>query len=328
MGPGAEFDLIRSLLATGKPVLPQVGVGPGDDAALLDPGEGGTVVISCDLSIEEVHFRRSWLSSSEIGYRAAAAALSDLAAMAAEPIGILVSVALPAERAKEEVPEIQRGMEELLATIGGAVLGGDLSTSPGPLVLDIVAVGRSTAPALRSGAEEGDELWVTGSLGGSAGAVHAWREGEPPPLLREIYARPRPRLREARWLAGRTELHALIDLSDGLAGDAGHLAAASGVCIVVREDRIPVNPHLRSAGLEEADALHLALCGGEDYELLLVAKTGTVDPLTDAFGDRFGVALTHIGRVEAGVGAYIARTGGGEPEPMPRCGFDHLGERR
>jgi thiamine-monophosphate kinase len=175
MGPGAEFDLIRRLVADDQPLPPEVRVGPGDDAAVL---EGGWVV-TMDLSVEDVHFRRAWLSDHEIGYRAGAAALSDVAAMAATPVAVLVALAGP-RGGGVDLAAVQAGVREIASELGASVIGGDVSGSPGALVVDVVALGRTAWPVLRDGAEPGDHVWVTGRLGAAAAAVRMWEAGREP----------------------------------------------------------------------------------------------------------------------------------------------------
>jgi thiamine-monophosphate kinase len=315
LGPGGEFDLIRRFLAADVGDLPaQVDVGPGDDAAVL---EGGWVV-STDLSVEDVHFRRAWLGDRDVGYRATAAALSDQAAKAATPVGVLVSMAFP-HGPRWDLAEIQAGVREAAAQVGASVIGGDLSRSPGPLFLDVTVLGRTDAPALRVGAAPGDEVWVTGALGASAAAVRAWEAGEEPAdALRDGFARPAPRTGVAAALAGAGVLRALVDVSDGLVGDAGHLAAAGGVSLVLEVDQVPVAAEAREA-LGDAGALEAALHGGEDYELLFVAPDGAVTP---ALAQAVGVALTRVGRVEVGEGVWLQDANGGRTRPA-RGGFDH-----
>ena len=317
LGPGAEFDRIRAAIALGGELPDAVRVGPGDDAAVI---EGGWV-LSTDLCVEDVHFRRSWLSDREIGYRAAAAALSDLAAMAATPLGLLVSIAVPEDR-DVDLDAVQAGVSEAGQAHGAAILGGDLSRSPGPLVLDVVVLGRTSWPVLRDGAEAGDEIWVTGRLGASAAAVHAWRHGgEPSPEAREAFARPTPRISEACCLVEHEWVDALMDISDGLSGDAGHMAAASGVKVVLEAGAVPIaDAALVALGAERA--LEAALHGGEDYELLFVTDPGVVD--VDLFERRFGLDLTRVGCVLEGEGVWLDR-GDGDPRPLERAGFDHFG---
>lgn len=316
LGKGAEFDLIRRFSGGDVDLPKEVFVGPGDDAAVL---QGGWVV-STDISVEDVHFRRSWLSDEEIGYRCAAAALSDLAAMAATPVGVLVSMAAPADGV--DLDAVQKGVREAAGAVGASVIGGDLSRSPGPLVLDVVVLGCTAWPVLRDGAEPDDEVWVTGSLGASAAAARVWDGGtEPPEPLRAAYAHPHPRVEEARWLVDREWTDALIDISDGLAGDAGHIAAASGVRITLDEERIPVEPAAVEALGPEA-ALDAALHGGEDFELCFVTDPGVVDPA--AFERRFGRPVTRVGTVSEGEGVWL-RESDGETRPLERGGFDHWG---
>ncbi len=315
LGPGGEFDLIRRFLGEGGGLHPAVLLGPGDDAAVL---EGGWV-LSTDLTVEGVHYRKGWIGDEEVGWRAAAAALSDLAAMAAEPVGILVSMAFPQDVGLD-VEAVQKGVRAAAAQVGASVLGGDLSRSPGPLVLDLTVVGRAGAPVSRAGARPGDELWVSGHLGGSAAAVALWRSGEdPPPALRAAFARPTPRVQAARALARAGVLRALVDLSDGLAGDAGHLAAAGGVKVVLERDRIPVAEGVEAA-LGPAGALEAVLRGGEDYELCFAAPPGAV---AGAVLEReAGVALTRVGRVEAGSGVWLEEMDGSSA-PLLGGGYDH-----
>lgn len=313
LGPGGEFDLIRRFLAEEGALPGGVRVGPGDDAAVLDGG----MVISTDLSVEDVHFRRSWITDEEIGFRAAVAALSDLAAMAADPVGVLVSMAAPRGGAVD-LEAVQRGVREAATGAGACVLGGDLSRSPGPLIVDVTVLGCTDWPVLRTGARPGDELWVTGTLGGAAAAVQAWEAGEAPAgKLRDRFARPTPRIAEARRLAEREIPHALIDISDGLAGDVGHLSAASGVRMVLEAALIPVCDAV-PGGSEQA--LALALHGGEDYELCFAASPDGLDAAD--FEALLGVRATRVGRVEEGTGVWIEGEGG--IESLERGGYDHL----
>jgi len=261
-----------------------------------------------------------------LGGRATAAALSDLAAMAAHPVGLLLSMAAPPGDVSA-VEAMQRGARAMAEAFGASVVGGDLSRSLGPIVMDVVVLGRTATPVLRNGGGEGDELWVTGTLGGAGGAVQSWTGGGvPAPSLREAFVRPTPRLREARWLAKRGLLHAAIDLSDGLAGDAGHLAAASGVRITLVEADLPLHPGLLSGDFSVAETRRLALEGGEDFELAFLAPPGRMAQEVEDFMAAFGVPLTRVGWVEAGEGVVLLPEDGGEPRDLG-AGFSHFGER-
>ncbi len=326
LGPGAEFDLIRRFLAAAPPAAARPGdaivVGPGDDCAVVR----GSIAVSADAAVEGVHFLREWISSDDIGWRAAAAALSDLAAVAALPIGVLATIAAPRDDVPDFAAQVMRGVAEAAESVGAALLGGDVSASPAALFLDIAVLGEAAAPVRRTGARPGDELWVTGTLGGAAAAVEAWRRGEEPPLAaREAFAHPRPRVAEAIWLRERGVLHAMLDLSDGLAGDAAHLAAAGGVAIVLEPERVPVAAAALDVMGASDQALDLALGGGEDYELCFAAAVGAIEPIAAAFEQAFGLKLTRVGRVVAGAG--VARLEpDGSMRPLPRAGYQHFGE--
>jgi thiamine-monophosphate kinase len=329
LGPGAEFDLIRRFLARPFAARQDVRVGPGDDAAVV-AGDG--IVLSSDLSVEGIHFRREWLTAREIGYRAAAAALSDLAAMAARPIGVLTSLAVPPSDAGDFAAAVMEGAREAAEAVGGAVLGGDLTRSPGPVILDVTVVGEAPAPVLRSGARAGMEVWVTGELGAPALCVAMLGRGEAPPSAARIrFATPRPRVREALWLAERGVPAAMLDLSDGLFGDASHIAAASDVAIVLEPGSVPIHPALAEAGVTGQEALALAMSGGEDYELCFCAEAGTGERVAGALLAEHGVALTRVGWVEGGGAGRVGVWCGGAGEGYVRAdagGFQHFGVSR
>lgn len=328
LGPGAEFDLILRFLARAGGELPrEVVVGPGDDAAVLT---AHPVAVSCDLSIEGVHFRRDWLSAEEIGWRATSAALSDLAAMAARPVGVLLSIAASPDSAGGFSERVVHGAIAAARAVGARLIGGDLTRSPGPLVLDVIVVGEAAHPLRRDGARAGDELWVTGRLGAPAVAVRDWLAGtEPHPAARERFAHPIARTAEALWLRQRADLTAGIDLSDGLAADLPHLAAASRVGIVVDRGAVPAHA---AAG----DAPDFALTGGEEYELCVAAPPGAIERLTMEFEARFELPLTRIGDIVAppdeddgrGGAAVRLRNPDGSHAAMPAPEFQHFMEER
>jgi thiamine-monophosphate kinase len=323
MGPGAEFDLIRSFVSQDATLPSGVLVGPGDDCAVL--AAGSPLAVSTDLSIEDVHFRRAWLEPEEIGWRAAASALSDLAAVAAEPVALLVSLAVPNRDVTSGwTARVMSGAKSAGAAVGASLVGGDLSRSPGPAMINVVVLGRTGRPVLRDGAEVGDEVWVTGSLGGAGAAVELLqRGGELPDAIRRAFARPSPRTGEALWLTENAELHAMIDLSDGLAGDAGHVASASGVAIILDTDDLPVAPGLGEAGFSAERSTSLALHAGEDYELCLVTPPGLLSPLREPFRERFALSLTCVGSVREGEGVWL-RQGGMEAVRLETGGFNHF----
>lgn len=240
----------------------------------------GGVVVTQDTLVEGVHFRRSWTSWRDLGYKAAAVNLSDLAAMGAEPEALLVSLALPEEVEAEAIAELYEGLNEP----GVAVMGGD-TTRAERLVLTVTAVGRSERVPGRAGARPGDVLAVTGPLGGAAAGLHVLREGLGGfEELVALHRRPPLRHEEGRRLA--RVAHAVVDLSDGIAGDAARIAERSGCRLVLEPDRIP-----RVPGIEEVADLPFWTMG-EDYELLAAL----------ALADAEELGLMVVGRCEEGAG--------------------------
>jgi thiamine-monophosphate kinase len=318
LGPGPEFDRVRRIVAA----LGARAAGLGDDCAVL-PAADALLVVSTDVSVEDVHFRRSWLSLSEIGWRATAAALSDLAADGAEPSGVLVALTVPASAGDDEVVAVMSGAGAAAAEVGGRIVGGDLSSGPAWSVA-VTVLGWATAPVDRAGARPGDGVWVTGSLGGARAALEALQRGDPPDeAARRTFAHPMPRIHAGRWLA----LHgagAMIDVSDGLGADAAHVAAASGVALALELERVPVAP----AAIPEARRLGLpperfAAESGEEYELLVTLPPAFEPADVLAFQSVCSLSLTRVGDVVAGAGVQARLAG----RPVALGGYDHVASR-
>ena len=305
LGGGSEFELIRRMLDRWG----NIAKGIGDDAAVLTVA-GGDLVISTDTSIENVHFRRGWLEPNEIGYRAAAAALSDLAAMGARSLGMLVAMGIP-EGWRSSIDGLSDGIGESARAFDSPIIGGDISRAA-ELTLTFTVLGTARNALRRSGAREGDHVFVTGRLGGPARAIQAFSAGQAPTAWdRERFAHPLPRIREAEWLAAHGA-RAAIDISDGLGADLGHLASASNVMIVVNVDRIPVG--------EAIDPVDAA-ASGEEYELV-VTSPDVIDAAE--FQQVFQTDLTEIGRVERG-SAGVRFVLGGREVKVP-AGFLHFAD--
>lgn len=306
LASGAEFDLIRALEARWG----SLAVGLGDDAATVTAPRGDKLVVSTDAAVEGIHFRRDWVSLREAGYRATAAALSDLAAMAAMPIGILVAFTTDPAR-RDDLLKVADGIADAIRATGTVIVGGNVSAGPA-LTITTTVLGSAYAPVTRSGARPGDSIYVSGRLGGPAAAVRSLEKGErPQPAHRDRFAAPSPRLREARWLAARGAT-AMIDVSDGLARDAEHLAAASGVSIHIDADLLPM---MEGASFDDAAG------GGEEYELLCAAPK---DIDVSGFAATFGVPLTLIGSVTASdESTGVELTRGGVRVAVPE-GYDHF----
>ena len=312
LGPGREFDRIRAMAARWKDRAHAL----GDDAAILEVG-GDRIAVSVDVSVEDVHFRRAWMTPAEIGYRAAAAALSDLAAVAAEPMAVLLGIGVPADEPDDTLAGIADGTGDAASDAGALIVGGDLSRSD-KLFIDCTVIGRASAPVLRAGARPGDRIVVTGALGGPLAALEAWKAGtEPAPEARMRFLRPGPRHAAARFLESH-RAHAMIDISDGLASDLGHLLAAGQVGATVWAARLPVIPSARLlADRLQEPAWHFAARSGEEYELL-----ATLPPdVTDADLAACPVPVTVIGIIDDEPG--LRALDGAEPVSLP-VGFDHF----
>jgi thiamine-monophosphate kinase len=308
LGPGREFDAIRAMLARWGPSA----VGIGGDAAEVVIPDGQRVLVSTDTSVEGVHFRRDWLSPREIGYRATAAALSDLAAVAATPLALLLSITVP-EAWRSALPDVADGVAEAARAaraqiVGGDVVGGDA------LSLTVTVLGVATHPWSRGAAHPGGRIYVTGALGGPLVALRAWAEGGSPDAgARARFAHPEPRLVESRWLAHHGVV-AAIDISDGLVADARHIAAASHVRLTLDVSRVP-----RVQGIDPLGAA----ASGEEYELLVVTRPDAqLD--TPAFTRAFGLPLSEIGIINAddASGHVDVMLGGVRVDPP--SGHDHF----
>lgn len=302
LAPGREFDLVRELERCWGPRAREL----GDDAAIVTPPAGHQLVISTDTSVEGVHFKRPWLSAREIGWRATTAALSDLAAMGASASGVLVGLVIP-ENCLPDLGAVAEGIGDAVSAANTTIIGGDLSSGP-VLALAVTVLGSTSDPVRRRGARVGDRLYVTGQLGGVGDALRALREErEVRPDSRARFARPQARLQEGAWLATHGA-HAMIDISDGLASEARHLAAASGVGVEVHLDHLPV--HHGCNGIAAA-------MSGEEYELLVA---GAID--TGAFAERFDVRLSEIGRVTPATAGDVLFLDAGRRVDLP-TGYQH-----
>jgi thiamine-monophosphate kinase len=309
LGPGREFaSIARWVQQWGARAK-----GIGDDAAILDVPAGTRLVVSTDTTTEDVHFRRAWLTPTEIGWRAAMAALSDLAAMGAEPLGVLVALSAPASW-DASLDDVLQGVGDACAAAHAPIIGGDTTRGP-VLTLGITVLGTATHPLRRDGARSGDLVYVTGSLGGPGAALKAWlADGSPRATHRARFARPVARLSMGAWCAANGAT-AGIDLSDGLVADAGHIAAASGQRLFIELGAVPV-----IGGVTTLDAL----ASGEEYELLV---TGPAGMDLAARASRVGT-LTPIGRMSAprpaeGSGVEVRD---GPRRVDPPSGYDHLSQ--
>jgi thiamine-monophosphate kinase len=306
-----ERDLVARLQQRLSPAPDWMVVGIGDDAAVVETERDRLEVLTVDASIEGVHFDRRWSSPSAVGHRALAVNLSDLAAMGASPRLALLSLALPPSLSVDDFDAMIEGLAALASLSRMHLAGGNLTRSPGPLVLDLTAIGsvKRRQVLTRAGARPGDEIYVTGTLGAALAGLQYLREDSPAGFegmhgCVERYLRPTPPLK-AGVLAGRNRAaSACMDLSDGLADAVRQVAQSSGVGATIDLAALPVEPSARawfSAHGENPAAA--ALAGGDDYELLFT--------VTPKFRRRFLAALKQAGTA-------VTRVGICTPEPALR----------
>lgn len=324
-----EFELLARVRERLPAMADRVLLGSGDDAAVTVPG--GATATSVDAVVDGIHFRREQASLAQIGHKALATALSDLAAMGAEPGEAYVTLGVPGDLNEDGCLELLDGMVALSEATGTTLAGGDV-TRARELFLAIAVVGHAEMPeslVSRAGARPGDALVLTGEVGGArAGLALLENPGLEPGTkegvrnLRERQLEPRPRLAAGRILAeaGAT---AMIDLSDGLGGDALHLAEQSGVGLRIDGNTVPVAAGaIDVLAARREDGLVLALEGGEDYELLAAVPPERLERARRAVHDAEGIALTTIGEVVASEGVEIKLPG--DRTLKPKRGFDQL----
>lgn len=295
-------------------------VGIGDDAAVMRTTDGASLVATTDALVEGVHFRWDWSTPADVGHKAVAVNVSDLAAMGAEARWLLVSLCAPASTSTDLLRDLYEGLAQACAAFGAELVGGD-TVSAEQIVLAVTALGEVAGdPLLRSGGEVGDVLAVTGPLGRAAAGVNLLLSQDPKKVTPEdalacmdAHRRPVPRVKEGPLLRA-AGVHAAIDVSDGLASDARRLAESSGVGVELDADRLPVAPEARRiADARGWDAERMVLGGGEDLELLVALGPGD---LADA-----PVELIEVGRVvEEGV--WLVRDG--RRTPLEAEGWDHF----
>jgi thiamine-monophosphate kinase len=290
-----EFDLIAKLTKN-LPANKCVVIGAGDDCAVLDLGVPDKLILfKTDAVVEGIHFTRE-TPPEKIGRKALARCLSDIAAMAGTPVAALVTIALSKDFDADFIGKIYEGLNALAEKTGVAIVGGETTTNPERILISISLLG--TVPrgkqVLRGGAKVGDAIFVTGELGGSLAGRHLDFE---------------PRLAEARWLAEHFHIHALMDLSDGLAGDLRHIVNASNVGAELLKSSLPVSRAAKLQSRENSTAKPAALAAltdGEDFELLFTIASKSAVKLLDAWKKKFPeTKLSCIGKIVAGDGILL-----------------------
>ncbi|HUC66570.1 MAG TPA: thiamine-phosphate kinase [Stellaceae bacterium] len=322
--PLSEFERIARFFA---PLAAPGALGLVDDVALIDGPPGEQYVLQTDAIVEGVDFPPG-TASDLVAQKLLRVNLSDLAAKGAAPVGYLLVTALPRSLGEDWLAGFAAGLAKDQATYGIGLLGGDMSAIDGPISLTLAAIGRVAAgrAVLRSGARPGDVVYVSGTLGDAALglAVLQGRLALPDATQREFlidrYHLPQPRLELGQRLVGIA--HAMLDVSDGLVADLGHLCAASGVAAVVETAKLPLSAAAQPAVRSERQWLMAALGGGDDYELLFAAPAGAAAEIA-TLAQETGVAVTAIGRIESGSGVRVLAADGA-PLAVPSAGYHHF----
>jgi thiamine-monophosphate kinase len=328
--PG-EDDLVRLIRMLVRRRAPGLLAGVGDDCAVLETRAGASLLATTDLLVEDVHFRRRWAEPADIGAKALAVNISDIAAMGGTPRWALVGLGCPESTGSDEIEAFYEGALGVADAYGVVIVGGDTSSSPAGWLVSITLLGDAVSPVLRSTARAGDLIAVTGTLGqAAAGLAVLERETAPhgidaSPLgdVTAAHLRPRPRVDEGRWLEAAGGVTAMMDLSDGLATDLARLIAESGVGARVDVEHLPIARATRIvAEALDVDPVDWATGGGEDYELLVVCEPMALSRLRAGLADATGTTLSAVGEITAGSGVRWLDGRGRSVAVAP--GFEHF----
>ncbi len=321
-----EFELIARYFAPLAKRFPGA-YGLSDDAASLSPAAGREFVITADVVIEGVHFLPDD-AADDVARKALRVNLSDLAGKGAVPVCYLLSLVLPQGLSEHWIPGFVAGLAADQGEFGIHLAGGDTAASTGPLIIAITAIGDVPAGRMlhRGGANPGDEIWVSGTIGDGALGLLVVRgdiEGMGAPARKycaQRYHLPLPRVKLGPRLIGLAT--AAMDISDGLVADLGHLARASGVAATIEEGKVPLSPAGRAAVRRHRELIGTLLTGGDDYEVLFTAPPDAA-PAIEALSKEVDVPLTRIGRIAGGKGVTVL-TPSGEKRRLSRGGWTHF----
>ncbi len=329
-----EFALISKLLKDWQ-LRSEVKIGPGDDASAIEipEAEDNLVLQSTDLLIENVHFRKDWGTPFQLGWKSLAVSLSDLAAMGGNPHHTHLNLAIPPTWTESEILEFMSGFKALAERYNVSLLGGDLSASPEHLMISVHIDGAVSKNNVirRQGAQAGDIIWVSGKLGIAAAGMECLKKDrvtDCPVELLEAFNQPEPEVELGLLCASSGHVHAMIDISDGLAGDLGHILKASKVGATLIEEQIPtIEDIVKLPDVINGDPLHLALAGGEDYRLLGCTPEEKINALQKLVEDQLKRSLFPIGIIEERLGLRLQFSDGNHREIEPSA-YDHFSSDR
>jgi len=334
-----EFGLIDRIKNIVDASSAELIVGIGDDAAAFRTSTNLLTLLTTDVLIEGVHFDLEYFTFQQLGWRAFAVNLSDIAAMGGRPKYAVFSLGLPEKIQVESVEEFYQGAKELGNKFQTAVIGGDTTQSPDRLFISVTVVGevKEEKLTLRSGAEVGDAVFVTGTLGGAHAGLRLLKSGDtrlsPPSrgelkggVLTDKHLTPQPRINEARFLVDNFPIHSMIDISDGLASEINHICKQSNVGALLTADDIPIDSATREAAdFFNEKALDYALTGGEDFELLFTAPDKVAEELHSKFSKKLGCGCVRIGVIKARGEGVNLQTSDGKQVPILAKGYEHFG---
>ncbi len=330
-----EFGLIDQIKKIAADHSKNILIGIDDDAAAVQISPGKILLATTDALIEGVHFDLNYFTFYQLGWRALAANLSDIAAMGGQPRYALVSLGLPPQLDVESALDFYRGMKALGDEFQTAIIGGDTTRSPDRVFISITVLGEADPDKVcrRAGAQIGDAIFVTGDLGASAAGLRILKSGDEK-LQSKFSAAiakhltPRPRVHEAQFLVKHFPIHAMIDVSDGLASEVHHICQLSRAGALVVQNKIPIHSETRAAAKYFGDeALEYALGGGEEFELLFTAPAGVAQQLRNEFFAKFNLPCSEIGVIREKSHGVTLVSGGGESALLQR-GFDHFADKQ
>ena len=328
-----EFPLIDRVAALAGTDRSDVIVGIGDDVAVLESPTGKYLLAKVDSQVEDVHFLRQAIAPQDLGHKALAINLSDIAAACGTPAWALVSLALPGDLPVAWVEDLYSGMQSLGERYHVAIVGGNMARSTKKIFIDVFVLGHVAQEhlLLRSGAQPGDHVLVTGSLGDAAAGLSLLLDpqitlsDEDRDHLLSRHFTPPPRLPESAVIARTGQATSMIDLSDGLSSDVGHICERSAVGVRLWCDRLPVSAAAgRVAAQTERPAWQIALAGGEDYELCFTVPAATADDVANAITEQTGTPVTTIGEIVSPDAGRQIVLPDGTPQPLASLGWDHF----
>ena len=322
LGEFALIKRIRRLTPSGRGVL----LGIGDDAAWVE-SRYGSVLVTSDLLIQDIHFKLEWTSMFALGHKVLAVNLSDIAAMGGRPAYLILGLGIPADFTSTQISEFYRGVNSLAARTGVLLIGGDTNIAR-CLTISACVIGHPVStPVRRSGAQSGDDIYVTGTIGDSSLGMELLQSGRAlssrgfAGYLIARHRQPTPRVLVGQTLARRRLATAMIDVSDGLLQDLGHICEASGVGAEIWLDHVPLSSAYRA--MAGKDAAQRALSGGEDYELLFCARQRDGTRLLN-LSKHARLPITRIGRCLGTRRRIAVLDGSGKVVPISATGYDHF----